>query len=183
MQQYIISDNKNNIIFVIDNLKLAFNIVRELLIAQIKLTNKLYITNYNQIPEYYISYNKEFLINKYLFKIIDNDLIIYFNNEISIDDNTIITINEIKKNFDYFNKEDYIKMKNDLDKYNEIYNTLKNKYTEDKKIFFKIHDEINNNKIQYTNIPEMFIKKYDFFLLNIDKLCDEQLISQYEKIK
>jgi len=114
MQNYIISDNKNNILYILDNIKLCFNIIKYLYSSQLELLKNNNLNNI-ELPNYYITYNKDYNINKYTFKISNNNLLIYYNDELSIDDNTNEIILYFKKKYNY-NKEDLIEMQKELKK-------------------------------------------------------------------
>jgi hypothetical protein len=136
-------------------------------------------TNYNNIPEYYISYNKEHNINKYSFKINNTNILIKYNEVIAIDDNTKYILKYFKDKYNFKNDE-IIELQLEYDKCNERIEKIKNQYNEDKKIFKKINEDINNNKITYLDIASFFKEKYDFFINYYNNTDDDNLI-KYEK--
>ena len=76
------------------------------------------------IPEYYISYNKEYNINKYSFKIINKSIIIKYNDVIATDDNSNSILQHFQNNYDFKNDE-IIELQLELNKCNEKIQQIK----------------------------------------------------------
>ena len=179
MQNYIISDNHNNILFILDNIKLCFNIIKNLYSSQLDLLHHNKLNNNNNIfPIYYLTYSKDHTINIYLFKILNNNVLIYFNNEFSTDENSIDFISFFKKKYN-FNKEDLVQMQKELTKQLEKLKIMNTSYNNDLEIFNKINKDILDNKITEDDINPVFRNKYDFF--NTSNTKDNNIITEYEK--
>lgn len=192
-KNFIISDNKSNILFSLNSINLAFNIVKELLNSQyellLNLDTLIYQIAYNPkdivqnsviyIPEYFISYDKDDYINKYHFKLENKNIYIYHNDIIATDNNTILFVEYFNKKYN-FNLNNEIEIQNELNEELKKYDIIKNKFNEDKKIFYKLYNDINNNIITFNDINLIFIKKYNFFIDNINIINDPILINKYE---
>lgn len=173
MQNYIISDNNNNILFILDNIKLCFNIVKNLFSSQLDLLlyNKLQI----KLPQYYITFNKDYNINTYNFKISNNNLLIYYNNELSTDEYTSDIILYFKKKYNY-NEEDIVEIQKELKKQTEKLIILEKSFNSDFETFKRINHDVISNNISIDDINQIFKKKYEFFTSSNNNIMD------YEKI-
>ena len=178
MQNYIISDNHNNILFILDNIKLCFNIIKNLYSSQLDLLYHNKLNNNNIFPIYYLTYSKDHTINIYLFKILNNNVLIYFNDEFSTDEYSVDFISFFKKKYNY-NKEDHIEMQKELKKQLEKLKIMNTSYNNDLEIFNKINKDILDNKITKDDINPVFRNKYDFF--NTSNIKDNNIITEYEK--
>ena len=180
MQNYIISDNNNNILFILDNIKLCFNIIKNLYSSQIDLLHYNKLNNNNNIfPIYYLTYSIDHTINTYIYKILNNNVLIYLNNEISTDEYSIDFISFFKKKYNY-NKEDIIEIQKELNKQLDKLKIINTSYNNDLEIFNKINKDILDNKIDENDINPIFRNKYEFF--NTSNIQDNNIIIEYEKI-
>jgi hypothetical protein len=84
---YIISNNNSKILFVVDNLKLSFSIITQLLSSQIEILKKTN-NSFDYIPHYFISYSKDYIVNSYHIYIENSFIYVYYNNKFATDDNT-----------------------------------------------------------------------------------------------
>ena len=174
MQNYIISDNNNNILFILDNIKLCFNIIKNLYSSQLDLISSNKLNNNLILPQYYITYNKDHNINIYLFKILNKNLLVYYNDELSTDEYTEYIISYFKKKYNY-NEEDVIEIQKELKKQMEKLKNMKKSYNNDLDTFNKINNDVINNKITLDEINPIFRNKYEFFKSSNDN------INEYEK--
>ena len=183
---YTISNNNNKILLFADNLKLCFSILTQLLTCQIELLMKLTndMKSLNNIPNYFISYSKDYIINTYHIYIKDNNVYIMFNGKYATDDNAIQLTNYFKNNYEMsLYQEDFIKLQEELDNELEKLNKIKKSYYEDKKIFLNINNDIKLNKFNVEDINSIFKKKYQFFIDNLLLIDNnDKLILLYEKI-
>ena len=170
MQNYIISDNNNNILFILDNIKLCFNIIKNLYSSQLDLILSNKLNNNITLPQYYITYNKDHNINIYLFKILNKNLLVYYNDELSTDEYTENIILHFKKKYKY-NEDDVIEIQKELKKQMEKLKNIKLSYNNDLDTFNKIDDKISS----LDEINPIFRNKYEFFK------SPNNNIAEYEK--
>ena len=174
MQNYIISDNNNNILFILDNIKLCFNIIKNLYSSQLDLLLNNKFNNNMILPQYFITYNKDHNINIYLFKISNKNLFVYYNDELSTDEYTENIILHFKKKYKY-NEDDVVEIQKELKKQMDKLKIIKTSYNNDLDTFNKINNDVTNNKITLDEINPIFRNKYEFFKSSNDN------INEYEK--